>query len=91
MENNSITYPRDVHFNGAKIGTQERNGDITFNDYKIGMQITEYIQQRTYGVTDRDSKGNTTSHVTIISLGNKEDVKSEKRKLDLNKRNGQIF
>jgi hypothetical protein len=88
---NEITYPRDVYFNGNKIGTQERNGDITFNDYKIGMQITEYIQQRTYGVTDKDSKGNQTQHVTIITLGTQEDVKSEKKKLELNKRNGQIF
>lgn len=91
MENKETIYPRDVFFNGNKVGIQERNGDITFTDYKTGMQLTEYIQQRTYGVTDKDSKGNQTAFVTIVSLGNLEDAKSEKRKLELNKRNGQVF
>lgn len=92
MENKTeITYPRDVHFNGNKVGTQSRNGEITFTEYKVGMQLTEYLQQRTYGVIDKDSKGNQNQHVTIVSLGNLEDSKSEKRKLEINKRNGQIF
>ena len=80
-----IVYPRDVYFNGSKVGLQEANGDIMFNDFKIGMQMTEMIQTKTYGVTDRDGKGNITSFATIIPLGTREDVKSEKRKLELNK------
>ena len=88
---NNITYPRDVYFNGNKVGFQERNGDIMFSDYKTGIMLTEYIQQRTYGVSDKDSKGNSTQFVTIMTLGNKEDAKSEKKKLELNKKNGQIF
>ncbi len=86
-----ITYPRDVYFNGLKVGLQETNGDIIFTDFKTGMQMTELLQNKTYGITDRDGKGNTTSFATIIALGTREDVKSEKRKLELNKRKGQIF
>jgi hypothetical protein len=87
----TVSYPRDVYFNGSKVGLQEANGDIIFNDFKIGMQMTEMIQTKTYGVTDRDGKGNITSFATIVPLGILEDVKSEKRKLELNKRKGQIF
>lgn len=86
-----VTYPRDVYFAGSKVGTQKVNGEIIFDDYKTGMAMINLIQTKAYGVTDKDSRGNQTKHVTIIPLSTKEDNNIARKKLELNKRQGQIF